>query len=134
MADVTRSAQASMDTSTGQFAPHITGNLYAGEALDVAAPCYIKGSDGKVYMTNGSAVNEAASFDGFTPRACKIGEPVSLFGAGARFRYATAMTPGTKLYASTTAGRLSDTTTTGGTVMIAKAISATDIRVVSNGL
>ena len=47
MSLITRASTASMDASTGQLAPQITG-LYAGEDLDVAAPCYIKSSDGKV--------------------------------------------------------------------------------------
>ncbi len=132
MADVARVAGASMDTSTGMFAPQITGNLYAGEALDAVAPCYIKGSDGKVYMSNGTAATEPAKFDGFTPRACRAGEPVTLFGIGARFRYGSGMTPGAALFVSTTAGLLADAASTGGTVAVARAISATDIRVILN--
>lgn len=104
MADVTKSALASMDSSSGMFAPQVTGNLYAGEALAVAAPCYIKAADGKVYMSNGTAVNEAAEFDGFTPRAYSSGEAVALFGVGARFRYGTGLTPGQDLFISATAG------------------------------
>ena len=44
MADVAKSAAASLDASTGMFAPVVTGNLYAGEALSAVAPCYIKGA------------------------------------------------------------------------------------------
>jgi hypothetical protein len=131
MANITRVAAASLDVSSGMHAPQISGNLIAGENLDGVAPCYIKAADGKVYMTNGTAANEAAGFDGFTAKATKSGESVTLFGIGARFRYATGLTPGAKYYAATTAGVLSDTTTTGGTVVLAKAISATDIRVVA---
>lgn len=135
MADVTKSASASMDASTGMFAPQVTGNLYAGEALAVAAPCYIKASDGKVYMSNGTAADAAAGFDGFTARACSAGEAVTLFGVGARFRYGTGLTPGASLYMSATAGGgvLSDAATTGGTTPVARAISSTDIRVTRNG-
>jgi hypothetical protein len=133
MAVQTKDAAASMDASTGMFAPQITGNIYAGEALAVAAPCYIKASDGKVYMSNGTAANEAATFFGFVARACAIGEPVTLFGLGARFRYATGMTIGTKLFVAATAGALDTAATTGGTVAIARAITATDIVVISGG-
>lgn len=132
MADVTRVAGASMDASTGMFAPQITGNLYAGEALAACAPCYIKAADGKVYQSNGTAANEAAKFDGMTPEAYAVGDAIALFGVGARFRYGSAMTPGQPLFVSATAGVLSDAATTGGTVPIARAISATDIRIILN--
>ena len=132
MSLVTRAAQASVDTSTAMFAPQLTGNLYAGEALDVCAPCYIKASDGKVYMSNGTAANEAAKFDGFTPRACGIGEPVTLLGIGARMRYGSGLTIGASYFVAATAGRLDTAATTGGTVAIARAINATDIRVILN--
>lgn len=129
MALVTRVADAGMDVSTGQFAPQITG-LYAGEDLDVAAPCYIKSSDGKVYMSNGTAANEAAETVGFTPRAVKAGQPVTLFGQGTRFRYGSGLTPGDKLYIAATAGRLDTAATTGDSVGVAQVLTATDIRVI----
>ena len=131
MALITRASTASMDASTGMFAPQITG-LVAGEALDVAAPCYIKTSDGKVYMSNGTAANEAAEFVGFTPRAVAIGEPVTLFGVGARFSYGTGLSPGDRYYIGATAGRLDSAATTGDAVGVAQAITATDIRVTRN--
>jgi hypothetical protein len=108
-----------------------TADLLAGEALDVAAPCYIKGSDGKVYMSNGTAVAEAAKVDGFTPQSYAIGQAVSLFGPGARFAYATGMTPGQNLFLAATAGRLDTAATIGGTVIIARACSSTDIIVMA---
>ncbi len=125
MSLVTRSASASMDRN--QFKQVAAGNLYAGEDLDVAAPCYIKASDGKVYMSNGTANNEAATFAGFVARACKSGEPVSLFGDGSRFRYASGMTPGAILYIGATKGRLDTAATVGDLNGTAQAINATDI-------
>jgi hypothetical protein len=132
MALITRSSSASGDTTHLIKVPQISGDLYAGEALDPAAPCYIKASDGLVYMSNGTALNEAAKMDGFTARAVGIGQPVTLYGIGARFGYSTAMTPGTPLYIGATAGRLDTAATTGGTVPVARAINATDIRVILN--
>lgn len=129
MALVTRDSAASMDASTGMFAGQITG-LVAGEALDVAAPCYIKSSDGKVYMSNGTAANEAAEFVGFTPRAAVAGEPITLFHIGARFRYGSGLTPGDKYFLGATAGRLDTAATTGGTVALARAVTSTDIVVI----
>lgn len=128
MATLTRAATASMDASTGAFAGQISGDLYAGEALDSCAACYIKSSDGKVYMSNGTANNEAASFMGFTPRAYNLGEAVTLFNIGARFSYGTGLTIGAALFVSATAGRLDDAATTGGLRAIAEVITATDIR------
>ena len=132
MALVTRSASASGDASNLQVAPQISGDLYAGEALDAVAPCYIKASDGLVYMSNGTAANEAAKFDGFTARAVAAGQPVTLYGVGARFRYGSGLTIGKDLFVGATAGRLDDAATTGGVRSIARTINATDIRVTKN--
>ena len=140
MALVTRASTAQMDVSTGQFAPQITG-LVAGEDLDVAAPCYIKSSDGKAYMSNATAANEAAEVAGFTPRAVKSGQPVTLFGKGVRFGYGSGLTPGDVLYVGATAGRLDTAPTVGDVEGVAQVLTATDIRVlrdapskVANGL
>ncbi|MBA3891544.1 MAG: hypothetical protein H0X64_13540 [Gemmatimonadaceae bacterium] len=127
MALVTRSAEASIDASTGMVAPQITG-LLAGAALDVAAPCYIH-TDGTVLMADGTANNAAARVVGFTPRAVASGQPVTLLGYGARFRYGTGLTPGARLFLGATAGRLDDGATTGDAAGIATVISTTDIRV-----
>lgn len=129
MALVTRASTASMDTSTGAFAQQLTG-LVAGEVLDAVAPCYIKSSDGKLYMSNGTAANEAAEFVGFTPHARVAGEPCTVFGLGARFSYGTGLTPGDKYFIGATAGRLDTAATTGGTVAIARAVTSTDIVVI----
>lgn len=133
MATTTRSALASIDTSNGLFQGQITGNLFAGEALDPVAPCYIKASDGLVYMSNGTAANEAATVFGFTPRAYAIGEAVTLLAGFGRARYGTGLTIGAKLFASATKGRLDDAATTGGTVAIARVISTTDITMITLG-
>ena len=129
MALITRSSDAGIDTSTAQFAPQITG-LIAGEDLDVAAPCYIKSTDGKVYMSNGTSANEAAEVIGFTPRAVASGQPVTIFGKGTRFHYGTSLTPGNVLYIGATAGRLDASATTGDDVGVAQVITSTDIRVI----
>lgn len=128
-------ADISIDASTGMYAPQISGgetaDLLAGEALLAGAPCYIKASDGRVYLSNGTAANEAAKVDGFTAKARAIGQAVTLFGPGARFNYATGMAPGQNLYLAATAGRLDTAPTTGGTVIIARACSSTDIIVLA---
>jgi hypothetical protein len=132
MALFTPSSNVSMDAASAMYAPQISDGLVAGEALLACAPCYIKASDGKVYQSNGTSANEAAKFDGMTPRAVAIGQPVTLFGVGAKFEYSTGMTPGANLFIATTAGRLADTATTGDAVGVARAITATVIRVTRN--
>lgn len=129
MALVTRIAKPSVDTSTAQFAPQIP-DLIAGEDIDAGACCYIKSSDGKVYMSNGTAANEAAEFIGMSPRAAKLGEPVTVFGIGTRFRYGTGLTPGDKYFVAATAGRLDTAATTGGTVAVARAVTAQDVVII----
>lgn len=129
MALLTRKEKPSFDDNSILYGPQIP-DLYAGEDLDAAAPCYVKGSDGKVYMSNGTAANEAAKLDGFTVMAHKSGEPVVLHGIGTRFGYGSGMTPGADYYIAATKGRLDTATTTGGTVAVARAINATDIRVI----
>lgn len=104
--------------------------LVAGEALLAAAPCYIKASDGKVYMSNGTSANEAAELDGFTGKAYAAGEPVTLWGKGVIFEYGTGLTPGATYYIGATAGRLDAATTTGDAVGVARSINSTHIRVI----
>lgn len=132
MALVTRVAAASLDASTGMFAPQISGDLIAGAAIDAVAPCYIKAADGKVYMSNAAAADEVAGFDGFSPKAYVAGAAVTLFGVGARFQYGTGLTPGAKYFIGATAGRLDTVATVGDAVGVARAINATDIRVTRN--
>jgi hypothetical protein len=128
MALVTQSSNVSMDAASGGLAPHLSDGLVAGEALLAGAPCYVK-SDGAVWMSNGTAANAAAAIHGFTPKAYAVGQAVSLFGKGAKFEYASGMTPGQYLYLGTTAGRLDTAATTGGTTPCAFAYDATHIMV-----
>lgn len=118
MALVTRSSDASIDPSSALYAPQIA-DLIAGEDLDPAAPCYIKNSDGKVYMTNATAATEPAKVFGFTARAVKSGQAVTLFGQGTRFKYGSGLSVGATLYAGATAGRLDTAATTGDAVGVA---------------
>jgi hypothetical protein len=126
MALITRSASAGPDIGSLQRAPQVAGDLYAGEALDAAAPCYVS-SDGLVYMSNGTTNNAAAKVRGFTPRAVAVGQPVTLYGAGARFGYGSGLTPGALYYVGATAGRLDTGATTGGLTPVAWALNTTDI-------
>lgn len=134
MAQVTKDlATAHFDTSTALVAPQIAGNMTAGENIDPCSPCYIKASDGKVYMSDGTAAVEAAKVDGWAGKAYKLGQTVTLLGVGLRMRFsAGTMTPGANLFLGVGKGTLADAATTGGTVIIARAINSTDIRAVVN--
>lgn len=130
MAVIEKTSKPSMDAN--QNIQTGAGELYAGEDLSAAAPCYIKASDGKVYMSDGAASNEAAKFHGMTPKAYLAGEPVTLYGFSTRFKYSSGMTPGATLYLAaadvyTDAGNLQTTASTGDSKGTAFAISATDI-------
>lgn len=130
MTVIVKSTSPSMDAN--QANQVAAGNLYAGEDLNAVSPCYIKGADGKVYMSDGAASNEAAKFHGFVPRETKEGEPVTLFGAGTRFKYSSGMTPGKTLYIAaadvyTEAGNLDDAATTGDSKGTAFVVNSTDI-------
>lgn len=121
----------SLDMTTAKVAPQITG-LYAGAAIAAYDACYIASADGLVYPSDATAANEAAEFHGICPRAAAIGEPVTLFGPGARMRYSTGMTPGATLYvgiAADAVGSLNDAAQVGDQEGVAMAISATDIMV-----
>lgn len=132
MALLTPSTDISVDMISAEHAPQIA-DLVAGENLLAGAPVYIKSSDGKVYMSNGTAANEAAECVGFTARAAVARQKITIFGKGVRFRYSDgALTPGDKYYIGTTAGRLDTATTTGDNVGVAQAITASDIRVIND--
>lgn len=124
MSLVTRSSSASLDANQAR---QVLAGAKAGEDLDLLAACYLKSSDGLIYMCNGTSANEAAEFVGFTPRAVKSGQPVTLFGAGTRFKYGSSLTPGDVYYMAATAGRLDTAATTGDTQGLVQVVSDTDI-------
>lgn len=132
MALVTRIAGASGDTNQLKKCPHITG-LMTGEAIDGGAPCYIDSTTGSIFMCDGTAADQKAVIAGWAPRDAILGEPLTLFGIGARFSYSSGtLTPGQKLYLGTTKGRLDTAATTGDAVGAAQAVNTTDIRATRN--
>lgn len=126
MADITKSANASLASQTPPAASKITG-LVAGEAIGALDACYIK-SDGKVYLATGAADNAAAKVDGYAMMAQPtIGEPVSLYH-GVVVYYGTGLTPGARVYLSgATAGALADAASTGGKEAIGFVVDATRV-------
>lgn len=125
---VTRSALASIDNTSAMFAPQIA-DLLAGEDIDVGAPCYIESSSGLLKMSDGTAATEPAEIVGFAASPASTGQPVTVFGKGARFRYGSGLTPGNILFIAATAGRLDTAATTGDAIGVAQVLSDTDIRV-----
>jgi len=125
MAAVAASGTPSLSSVLPPQSQQIAG-LLAGEALTAGAPCYIKASDGKVYLSVGTAANAAAKVDGWAAEACAIGEAVTLF-FDVNFRYGAAMTPGARLFVGATAGVLDSVATTGGTAPVAFVVDATRI-------
>lgn len=137
MALITKASSPSMDAN--QNTQVAAGELYAGEDLEAVSPCYIKQSDGKVYMSDGAAATEPATIHGWTPKSYLEGEPVTLYGYGTRFKYGSGMTPGDRFYLGASdlytpegaSPGIDTATTTGDAVGIAFAVSATDIVVLT---
>lgn len=112
---ITRSPEASPDTSQAFTAPSIVG-LVAGEDIPCAAPCDIN-EDGLIVLAT-------ASVAGFSARNARAGQPLTIYVNGARYHYSDgALVPGTRLYLEP-GGELTDTASGPA---IALAISPTDI-------
>lgn len=128
MALITKSGTPSLATALPCAASQVGSGLLAGEAIAAGDACYIKGSDGKVWRSNGTADNEAAHCDGFAAKAAAVGEAVTLY-TDVEFHYGAGLTPGVAYYVGATAGRLDSAATTGGRTPVAFAVTATRIRV-----
>jgi hypothetical protein len=126
MAAIAASGTPSLASVTPPQSQQIAG-LLAGEALTAGAPCYVK-SDGKVWLSVGTAANAAAKVDGWAAEACAVGEAVTLF-FDVNFRYGAGMTPGARLFVGATAGVLDGVATTGGTAPVGFVVDATRIHV-----
>lgn len=133
MAEVAKTGVPSYSSITPPQSATIVG-LLAGESIAAGDACYIKGADGRVWRATGAANDAAADVAGFAFVAASTGDAVTLVCEG-NFRYASALTPATRLYLSgTVAGGLADAASVGGLVPIAVAIDATRIRILPSGL
>jgi hypothetical protein len=124
MSTVAKSGTPSLASLDVQPANKITG-LLAGEAIAAGDICYVK-SDGKVWLSNGTAATAPAQVRGMAMTAAPVGEAVSLYH-DVVVRYGASMTPGQSLYASATAGALDNAATTGGTAPVGFIVDATRI-------
>jgi hypothetical protein len=130
MAAVTKSANIAMDTVSGSKAGTISGKV-AGEAIAKGDACYIKGSDGKIYKSINTAVNEAANVMGFAADGAAINEAVTLYSAPSIWEYSDALlTPGALLYLGAVAGGLDTAPGTGHPTPVAHAVDTQRLRVV----
>jgi len=124
MSLVTKASDINFDAASAMYCPQISGRT-AGEALDAFAACYLKTSDGKVYMCDATALNEAAEVIGFAPRAYASGDTnVTLYGAGLKIRYGSSLTVGDTLYLAATPGRLDTAATVGDPIGVATVITS----------
>jgi hypothetical protein len=124
MSLVTKASDINFDAASAMYCPQISGRT-AGAAIDAFAPCYLKTSDGKVYMCDATALNEASEVIGFAPRAYASGDTnVTLYGAGLKIRYGSSLGVGDTLYLAATAGRLDTAATVGDPVGVATVITS----------
>lgn len=138
MAAVTKSSSASFDTvtqiNTGAKIPVLPDNPHvAGEAITICSPCYLKASDGKIYLANGTANDEEAEVLGWAANAASAGEQVTLWQGEQIIYYSddfsgASISPGDILYLGTTNGALSTTATLGDNVGIARVLDDNHIQ------
>ena len=122
---------ASLCTVRPDNANRLQGDLFCGETTNPifgGAACYIKASDGKVYLSHADTANaEACKVHGFAAGRALYNEPVTLYYDVA-FAYSDGnLTPGQSLYVTVStgagAGALDSAPTTGnGAVPVAFAI------------
>jgi hypothetical protein len=98
----------------------------AGVAITAGDVCYIH-TDGTVLLSNGTSANAAAVGFGMAAGDAQAGEAITLY-RNVSMHYGSGLTPGAPYYVGATAGRLDTAATTGGTVVVARAIDATRIQ------
>jgi hypothetical protein len=129
---VVKSAQASFDASTGMVAPQVSQRLLGADVASPLTPLRMA-ADGLLYPASAAAANANARIFGWSTRAGKAGQPMTVYGVGAVGKYSDeALTPGAVLYLGETAGALSSIATTGDAVGCAQAIDASNIRITRN--
>jgi hypothetical protein len=133
MAQITRDS-VDFDLNSVRRAPQISG-LHAGEdGIKKGMPCRVD-ANGDIVRSNGTNADVNAQVDGFALRDADQGEPLTLAGEGTRIRYSKAgsLTPPNTLFLAAADGELDNTSTTGDSVGIARAISSEEIIVQNLG-
>lgn len=126
MANITLSARASFDASTTMYAFQISGKV-AGEDLATGQPVYLKASDDKVYKYATGQV-----FVGLAARPAKAGQPVTVYGPGARFHASDAALTANAYFVGT-GGVISDTATADDTKGAFIRVGANDLMIIAAG-
>lgn len=125
MANLVKSGTPSLSDILPQPANRLS-ELLAGVAIAAGDLCRIHAADGTVRLSNGTANDALAQYDGVALKAAAVGEAVTL-GRGVTMRWGSGLTPGARYYVSATAGAISDAATTGGLLPVAHAVNATEI-------
>lgn len=125
MTTFTLSALADIDATSCQDSVNIAG-LRAFVDLAPCTPVRIR-ADFKV-----EPAVTGAKFDGFSsPRAVSAGQPVTIFGLGARFKATDTVLDGSKLYGlNATAGQFDDA----ATIKCFRPVSLYDLQVIFVGV
>lgn len=99
---------------------------YAGENITAGDVVYVA-SDSTLMKSNGTAANAAAVGGWIAAGDAVAGDPLTAY-RNVSFWYGSGLTPGAPYYVATTAGGLDSAPTTGGTVVVARAIDANRIQ------
>jgi len=109
--------------------------------VDIAAgdACYLTGAMSgdlpSAAIATGAAANAAAVVEGFAAAAASAGDPVTLYRNDIHMHYGAGLTPGNAgayYLSGTVPGGLDTVASVGGTAIIARAITASSIRVFGN--
>lgn len=127
---VTKSADASVDTTTAMLAPQISG-LECGEDIPAPmTPLRLDSTTGQVFRASAAVANANARVVGFSARKGKTGQPMTVYGLGLVGKYSDGnLTPGMILFLGETVGTLSSIATTADAVGIAQAVDPYNIRI-----
>jgi hypothetical protein len=126
MATLSKSGTPSVATTIHDPGPR---QIHGRAAADLAAGdmVYLT-SSGTLAKANGTSANALALSVGMVPVAYKSGEKAVAY-SGVEFAYGSGLTIGARYYVSATAGALDDAVTSGGTVPVAFATTATNLYV-----
>ncbi len=110
MADFALTSSAVIASASG-LASVFDGMTAAGVTVVAGQPCYVKASDGLIYLADSNASLEAATVKGVALNGASPGQPVRLCTADADFTHGlTGVTKGDLIILSATAGGLAPTT------------------------
>jgi hypothetical protein len=130
---VVKSTVPSVDATTGMIAAQVSGLVLGEDVASAMTPLRLNSADGALYKASAAAANANARVIGFSTRAGKTGQPMTVYMMGLVGKYADeTLSPGAVLFLGETAGTLSSIATTGDAVGIAQAIDASNIRITRN--